>query len=308
MLAGAGMKSLAATALALAGLAQAQTPPASALSTPAPALQQACSAVPQQPFDGRGLALRSQCVLMGLVASAHPVAEARELARKSLALGEPAGGFMLYLVFNNDPENTYLRAGKPDLDLYRKLGRRGLAQRAEQVEAIDGLAFAAGKGHANAGILLARLFHETVAPRNVARLSALVDLLNKRGEHSPELERFGRQAEAVGRAAPATKASVRAFFDAYRTGVATAIAGYGVQTGGKSCGEASLKSATAGDIAGAEYLPLKSVLAEGSFLVRGEWPEFWTFTACGEDVPVKITFVADGWGRATFTAIHNKGA
>jgi hypothetical protein len=41
--------------------------------------------------------------------------------------------------------------------------------------------------------------------------------------------------------------------------------------------------------------------------VHGEWPEYWTFSACGDDVPVKVTFAADGWGGASFAAVHNKG-
>ena len=86
-----------------------------------------------------------------------------------------------------------------------------------------------------------------------------------------------------------------------------ALAGYQVQTGGKTCDKATLKSASAGDIVGAEYLPLKGTMVADSYLLKGEWPEYWTFDACGEEVPVKVTFKADGWGGAFFTAAHNKG-
>ncbi len=304
------MKLFAAMLLGAAALAHAQTPPAPPLSPASAAmarLQQVCATLPQQPTEARALAQRSQCVLLDVLPSARPFAEARELARKSMALGEAAGGFMLYVAFHDDPENSYLRDGKPDVDLYRKLSERSMEQRREQVEAIDALAFAAAKGHVNAGILLAHLFHDTVAPRNVARLSALVELLTRAGQGNPDLERLGREADAVGKAAPQTKASVRAFLDAYRAAVGAALTGYSVQTGGKTCSEAILKSASSGEIAGAEYLPLKNTLAVESYLVHGQWQEFWTFTACGEEVPVKVTFTADGWGGAGFSAVHNKG-
>lgn len=300
---------LAASAFAHAQPAQPAPPPAApAASGPIPAnLQQACATVPQQPAQARLLALRSQCVLVGLVPSPRRYAEARELARKSLEAGDPAGGFMLFLAFSNDPENTYLRDGKPDMDRYRKLGQRSLQERREQVEAIDALAFAAGKGHVNAGLTLANYYHDTVAPGNVVRLRALVEVLVGVGERDPVLERFRREVDAVEKTAPATKASVHAFLDAYQGGVAAALSGYTVQTGGRKCEQATLRSVSAGDITGAEFLPLSHRMAAQSFLVRGEWPEYWTFLACGEDVPVKLTFVADGWGGASFAAMHNKG-
>jgi uncharacterized protein len=320
MRSGFRMQALAALTLAAALVAQtppaaaaASTPaaasaPAAAASAPAARLQQDCAALPQLPTEAQALSLRSRCVLVGVIPSSRRYAEARELARKSLELGDPAGGFMLYLAFHDDPQNTYVRDGKPDFERYRQLAQRSTAQRGEQVEAIDALAFAVGKGHRHAATLLAYYFHDTVAPRNVTRLGALVELLMRNGERTPELERFAREANAVERAAPATKASVRAFLEAYRPAVAAALAGYAVQTGGRSCGEAKLKTVSSGDISGAEYLPLRSPMASDSYLVRGEWAEFWTFEACGENVPVKVTFRADGWGGAGLTAVHNKGA
>ena len=65
--------------------------------------------------------------------------------------------------------------------------------------------------------------------------------------------------------------------------------------------------AATGDIEGAEYLPLKGTMVAGSYLLHGRWPEYWTFDACHEQVPVKVTFEADGWSGSSFTAVHNKG-
>lgn len=301
-------------ALLAAGGAQAQgTPPAPASPPPvapiAPVvdMRKVCAALPAEPTEARAIAQRSQCVLGGFIASERRFAEARELARKAMEQGEPAGGFLLFMAFSNDPAYAVRQDGKVDLEAYRRLAARPVAERGEQVEAIEGLAFAAGKGHLGAGVLLANYFYDTVAPRNVSRTRAMVDLLARKGQRNALMDRIGREASTIEKAAPATKASVRSFLDAYRAAVAAAHTGYGVQTAGGKCDNVELKSASSGDIQGAEYLPLKGTMVADSYLVKGQWAEFWTFTGCGEDVPVKVAFTADGWGGSSFTAAHNKG-
>jgi hypothetical protein len=290
-----------------AAAAHAQAPaPLPPASSPSSELRQLCAALPEAPTDGRGLAQRAQCVLTGITPSERRFAEARELSAKSLELGEPTGGFALYMAFSNDPANVYRRDGKVDLEAYRKLGERPLSERAEQVAAIDGLAFAAGKGHPGAAVLLASYFYDTVAPQNVARVRAMTTLLLRNGGRSPALEKMAREAAVIERTAPATKASVRAFLDAYQPATAAALAGHAVQTAGK-CDKATLKTVSATDIRDPEYLPLTGRMVEKTYLVKGEWTEFWTFDACGEEVPVKVAFTADGWGGASINAAHNKG-
>ena len=301
-------------ALLVAGGAQAQgTPPAPASPPPvapvAPVvdMRKVCATLPAEPTEARALAQRSQCLLGGLIPSERRFAEARELARKAMQQGEPAGGFVLFMAFSNDPANAIRQDGKVDLEAYRRLAARPVTERGEQVEAIEGLAFAAGKGHPGAGVLLANYFYDTVAPRNVSRTRAMVDLLARKGQRNALMDKMGREASTIEKAAPATKASVRSFLDAYRAAVAAAHTGYAVQTAGGKCDNVELKSASSGDIQGAEYLPLKGTMVADSYLVKGQWTEFWTFTGCGQEVPVKVSFVADGWGGSSFTAAHNKG-
>ena len=297
-----------------AGAQQAAAPAAPASSASAAssasdrdALASACARVPAAPTAARDLADRAQCVLAGLVPSPDRFAQARDLARRSLQQGDAAGGYMLYRAFAEDPANSALRDGKLDPEAYRQLAQRPLAERAGQVEAIEALGAAAAQGHVNAATLLAGYFHDTVAPRNVARLRAITHLLLSHGEHSPDLERMAREADAIERVARKTQASARSFFEAYQAATVAAVAGYKVQTAGGRCDKPVLKSVSAGAIEGAEYLPLKGTMVAGSYLVKGRWPEYWTFDACHEEVPVKVTFEADGWGGTSFTAIHNKG-
>lgn len=271
-------------------------------------LKRLCATIAMSPADAREAARRAECVLAGAIPSSDRFEEARLFARWALTKGEPAGGLMLYLAFQNDPANQSTREGKLDAEAYRRLAARPLAQRREQIEALEGLGFAAGKGYRGAGALLAAHFHDTLAPRNVSRLGALTGLMLQNGERDAVIARFAREADAIAREAPGTQASARAFFGAYGDATAAAKQGYRELAGGRACETVQLKSVQAGAIEGAEFLPLTGTLVAGSYLVRGRWTESWTFAACGQTVPVKVTFEADGWGGGTSTANHDKGA
>jgi len=295
---------LIAPALLLAAAAsQAQAPARPAGED----LRKLCETISMNPADGREMARRAECVLAGVLPSPNRLAEARALSRSALAAGEPTGGLMLYLAFQADPANRYLRDGKPDPEAYAKLAARPIAQRQEQIDAIEGLGNAAGKNNVAAGVLLAGYFHQTVAPRNVSRVGALAALLGRNGEHSPIIERYAREADAIAKTGHDTKTSVRNFFETYQQAVPVARNAYAAQSGGKSCAKPELKSLSSGEIQGAEFLPLQGTLVKDSYLVRGQWTEYWTFQACDQEVPLKVTFAADGWGGATATVRHNKG-
>jgi hypothetical protein len=283
--------------------------PGAAGAQPDPALVKACAALHADPATatGRDYAMLSQCVLTGAIPSQDRFGEARVLARKALALGEAGGGYMLYAIFSSDPANRYLRDGKVDMEKYRQLAQRTIEQRQDQVEAIEGLGVAAGKGSLPAGLLLATYFHETVAPGNVSRTRALAALLARSPDHPKILDDLQREAGAIEKTATTTKASVRTFLDAYQSALGAAQAGYKSQAGGKSCDRPTLKSVSSGALEDAQFLPLKGTLVAGSYLVKGSWSEFWTFDACGEEVPVVVKFQADGWGGATYAASYNKG-
>jgi hypothetical protein len=179
-------------------------------------------------------------------------------------------------------------------------------ERKDEVEAIEGLGFAAGKNHAAAAILLAGYFHETVAPRNVNRVGAMSALLLRMNERTPVVERFAHEADAVAKVGP-TKASLRAFFETYKQAEEVARSSYAAESGGKACEKPQLKTVSSGDIQDAQYLPLEGTLVKDTFLVKGQWTEYWTYDACGMELPLKVTFSADGAGGATSDVRFNKG-
>src|SRR5690606_19278192 len=139
---------------------------------------------------------------------------------------------------------------------------RSLDQRKDQIEAIEALGVAAGRGHAAAAVALAGYFHDTLAPRNVARLGAITGLLRRGGSHNPLVERFAGEADAVARHAGSTKASVRAFLETYGPAAAAARSGYEAANG-TGCEQPQLEFVSSGDIADAQYLPLAGNLVEG---------------------------------------------
>lgn len=303
---------LAASALAQQAPAPSPAPATSAPAAPRNALtpedfKKLCNTISMAPADGRETARRAECVLTGVLPSPNRLAEARGLAKGAMAAGEPSGGLILFMAFQADPANQFLRDGKVDAEAYRKLGARTVAERQEQIDAIEALGFAAGRNHIGAAVMLAGYFHDTVAPRNVSRVGALTALVMRAGERSPLMERYAAEADTIARVAGNTKASVRAFLQTHQQAVAAARAGYQAQSGGKSCEKPQLKSVSSGEIEGAEYLPLQGTMVKDSYLMRGQWPEYWTFQACDQEVPVKVVFTADGWGGATSTVSHNKG-
>jgi hypothetical protein len=82
---------------------------------------------------------------------------------------------------------------------------------------------------------------------------------------------------------------------------------YGEQTGGKACEKPQLQSVSSSDILGAEYLPLTGNMVKDSYLVHGQWTEYWKFDACGRELPMKVSFAADGWGGTVSSVRYNKG-
>jgi uncharacterized protein len=288
-----------------AAAARAEAPAPSSPS--GPDLRRLCETISMNPADGKELARRSECVLSGVLPSTDRIAEARMLAKAALAAGEPSGGLMLYLAFQADPRNQFVRDGQADPQAYRRLAARSLQQRQEQVEAIEGLGFAAGRNHAAAGVLLATYFHDTVAPRNVQRTGAMTALLLRNGERTALVERFAREADAIVRVGAGTHASVRGFMETYRQAADVVRSAYASQAGaGRTCDTPQLKSVSAGEIQRAQYLPLQGNMVRDSYLVQGKWTESWTFQACDQPIPVKVAFAADGWGGTTSSVTLDK--
>ena len=249
--------------------------------------------------DSMGEAVHAQCLLLGVIKDPQALVHARELARASMQLGDPAGAYMVYVAFILDPANTYIRDGKTDMAAYEALASRPLSARADQVEAFDALGFAALRGNPKAALSLATYLFETVAPGNVARLRDVIGALRKDGNTSPALLQFQQRAGQIV-AAGNTKASVKAFADAYRTTLFLVQNTDAVTSGGKRCEEIRVAAIDSGDVQDAEFLPLTSGALKDSYLVRGSWDEVWQFSGCERITRAKIHFTADGWGGARF--------
>ena len=131
-------------------------------------------------------------------------------------------------------------------------------------------------------------------------------LLMRMGERTPVVERFGREADAVAKAGP-TKASLRVFFETYQQAEDVVRTTYAAQSGGQACAKPVLKTVSSGDVQDAQYLPLEGNLVKDTFLVKGQWTEYWDFDACGMDLPLKVAFSADGAGGAASDVRFNKG-
>jgi hypothetical protein len=104
-----------------------------------------------------------------------------------------------------------------------------------------------------------------------------------------------------------TQASVRGFMETYGQAMGVVRSAYAAQAGaGRTCEAPQLKSVSAGDIQGAQYLPLQGNMVRDSYLVQGDWTESWTFQACDQEIPVTVSFAADGWGGTTSSVRFNK--
>jgi TPR repeat protein len=250
--------------------------------------------------DSLAEAVAAQCLLMRITPDAKPIEHARQFARASMQQGEPAGAYMVYAAFIMDPANSYIKDGKVDMAAYEALAARPLSARADQVEAFDALGFAAAHGHSNAALSLATYFYETVAPNNVLRLRNVIGAMLKNGEAPPALVQFQQRAGQIV-AAGNTKASVRAFADAYQLALPLVEGADKARAGGQACREIRVASIDSGDVQAPEYLPLTSPEMDHTYLVRGHWDEVWKFTGCERSTRVLLRFAADGWGGANIT-------
>ncbi|HEY8048477.1 MAG TPA: hypothetical protein VIE63_04835, partial [Ramlibacter sp.] len=199
--------------------------------------------------DSLAEAIAAQCLLMRITPDPKPIEHAREFARASMQQGDPSGAYMVYVAFILDPANSYIHDGKPDMAAYEALAARPLSARAGQVEAFDALGLAAARGHPDAALSLATYFYETVAPNNVLRLRNVIGALLKNGPASPVLTQFQQRAGQIV-AAGNTKASVRAFTDAYRQALMLVQAADKAKVGGEACGQLRLATIDSGDVDG----------------------------------------------------------
>jgi len=117
--------------------------------------------------------------------------QARLWTRKAIAGGDLRAGFLLWQAYQLDPANQYLVNGQVDRQRYQQLGRRSVAQRAEQSEAIDALAAAAASGYDPARLSLAALLIEKNGASSMHQVGVLLADLPDLPGQLPEVPGFG---------------------------------------------------------------------------------------------------------------------
>ena len=252
--------------------------------------------------DAFGAVTRAECLITGAEKADEPIALARQLARSAQAKGSVAGGFVLYEIFLLDPKYSYSPGGKVDMNKYNALAATPVAQRGEQIEALNGLASAVTLGHQRAVSGMLGYLIATEAPRNLDRVIGLVALMQRSKVPSPKAlagdVQLAQQIKQLG----TTQTSVTTFKNTYSSALlAAALQIRGIKSDG-SCDVKDIKLThlDGGEpIANADYLPLDKPL-EHSYLVQGSWAESWTFSGCDKTVTVTMAFTADGWGGAQF--------
>ena len=68
--------------------------------------------------------------------------------------------------------------------------------------------------------------------------------------------------------------------------------------------EIKMTQVAAEPVSNAEYLPITKPPLAGTYLLRGNWIEFWTFTGCRQTVALRMEFTADGWSGAHFKTTY----
>ncbi|RQP26266.1 hypothetical protein [Piscinibacter terrae] len=286
----------ASWSLAAAACLAAVAPASNAQPTPQECAKAKASADPSAP---EALAGRVRCLLAGVEPSDNPIQRSRELLRPALQSGSAVAGFLMYAVYSADPAYTYIRNGNVDAAQYDRLAALPVSERGPQIEALDALALGMNKGNVSAAVAVAAYLMESSAPGNAVRLRNLLGRLQHAGVDTPQLQRYGLAAVQATTYGP-THASPKAFTDALNA-AGSAVAASTAAAGGKPpCNDVQLSQTAAGDIAGAEYLPLTNQPLVNTYLLRGTWTEQWTFAACGTKVPAEVRFTADGWSGAAF--------
>lgn len=228
-------------------------------------------------------------------------AEARTWTRKAIAGGDLRAGFVLWQAYTLDPANQYIVNGKSDLGKYNALARRGLAQRDDQVEAIDALAAAAATGYVPARLLLSSLLIEQSGAGTTKQIRTLLEGIP---DLPPNYQKYLALAQQVDTLGP-TRAAPKVVADAIPTAMTgAALAAERSDTPNSSqCKDfrlMAIKDVSA--VGDAVWLPLKQALVAQTYPVKGSWTEDWHVYFCGAERSVRMRFDADGMGGAYYKA------
>lgn len=242
----------------------------------------------------------SECLVFPKDGSKADYNRAREYARQAWKEGSPAGGFMLYLVFSQDPAFNYIQEGKEDQAKYTNLARTPVAERVEQTEALNGLGSAIKSGHGVAMKTTIAFLSESSAPSNIERLLTVKNILKNDIKTLPEklqnLIKLAEFTKTIGN----THLSPTAINNIYKQ-ILVAVPFSISQTDRANCdiSQFKLTNLSTEPIKNATYLPTEQPL-NNTYLIAGTWNEIWTFVGCDKSIALNIQFTADGWSGVKF--------
>ncbi|MFJ9532390.1 tetratricopeptide repeat protein [Herbaspirillum sp. NPDC101396] len=227
--------------------------------------------------------------------------EARAWTRKAIAGGDQRAGFGLWQAYTLDPANQFMVNGKGDDRKYNAIARRTIAERGDQIEAIDGLAGAAAAGYLPARLMLANVLLEQSGAGTTKQIRTLLDGIP---DLSPNYQKYLALAQQVDTLGP-SRAAPKLIADAIPTvmtaaGLAAERSGTPNSTQCKDFRLMSIKDVSA--VGDAIWLPLKQPLVAGTYPVQGSWTENWHVYFCGAERVLRMQFNVDGMGGAFYEA------
>ena len=223
--------------------------------------------------------------------------QARDWARRAVSKGDLRGGLYIAHAYLADPNNRFIVDGKSDHAKYAALAQRTIAQRAEQIEALEALAGSAQAGFAPARLLLGTMLYEQSGGLPAERVSLLLNGLKDVPPIHQTLLKNTNQVLTLG----PTHASPRLVADALRTAMMGAM-GQATRAGVKdlaACNDFKpVKISHVTPLQDVEWLPLKHPLLANTYPLKGHWTEEWTVILCNTPYTVHMQFQADGQGGA----------
>ncbi len=254
--------------------------------------------------DLMGAIVRAECLISGGEKNDDPMPLARQLARQAQAKDSLAAGFVLYEIFALDPKYSYAPGGKVDMNRYNALAATPVAQRGEQIEALNGLSSAVSAGHERAVTTTLGYLITTIAPGNLDRTIGIATGMQRAKMSIPPALAGDVQLAQYIKKLGISQTSVSTFKNAYGSALAAAALQIRGINNDAACEVKDIKIVRIDGvepIANAVYLSLNQPL-ENSYLVQGSWSESWTFAGCDKTATVKMLFTADGWGGAHYSS------
>ncbi|MBB3212904.1 hypothetical protein FHW67_002192 [Herbaspirillum sp. Sphag1AN] len=225
--------------------------------------------------------------------------EARIWTRKAIDGGDARAGFLLWQAYQLDPENQYRINGTMIQARYDEIASRSVAQRSDQIEALEALAGAADADYMPARLALAGILNELSGGGTVQQVLALLGGNPELPPKYRDMLQLAHQVQTLG----ATRAGPKLIVDALpaaRSAVAEAIS----RDGGANVDQCSdFKLISVGKVStlvNAIWLPLRNPLLVGTYPLRGSWQEQWKVLFCGSEHTITAGFDADGMGGASY--------